>query len=204
LESKIAKKVEEAKQKLAKKDKRGAMLQLKLKYGLETELATLLQLKLNKGLGAELGTLQNTKLTMFGAHCAMDSKTESDAEDGARPFARTAPAAAFAPISVRTHLGQSADTKALCRLFELRAASSIEPQAPCDQDSNDASACVQAQAAAAPSTTEPLVVDAGAVRLSGAMPPAKASAAAMPWASHLVTPHLDSPAAAGQPAAASA
>jgi hypothetical protein len=30
----------------------------------------------------------------------MGSKTESDAEDGARPFARTAPAAAFAPGAV--------------------------------------------------------------------------------------------------------
>lgn len=48
IESKIAKKVEEAKQKLANKDKRGAMLQLKLKKGLESELET----------------LQNTKFTM--------------------------------------------------------------------------------------------------------------------------------------------
>jgi charged multivesicular body protein 4 len=48
MESKIANKVEEARQKLAKKDKRGALLQLKLKKGLEAELAT----------------LQNTKFTM--------------------------------------------------------------------------------------------------------------------------------------------
>ena len=47
-EGKIANKVEEARQKLAKKDKRGALLQLKLKKGLE----------------AELVTLQNTKFTM--------------------------------------------------------------------------------------------------------------------------------------------
>jgi hypothetical protein len=98
-----------------------------------------------------------------------------------------------------TSLGQSEAAKAFRRLFELRASSSIEPQALCDQDSNDTPARAQDQAAAMPAAAEPLLVNAGAVRASAKASPA---AAAVHWVSRHGRPAWITQ--LGQPAAASA
>ena len=96
-------------------------------------------------------------------------------------------------------LGQSEAAKAFRRPFELRAASSIEPQALCGQESNDAPARAQDQTAATPAAAEPPLVNAGAVRASAKAPPA---AAAVHWVSRHGRPAWI--AQLGQPTAASA